>query len=186
MPTPSSAGSADAGPQPRRHNAIAARVLGEARSFLAITAYLWVVFALFVLQRSLVLAEHDLDGPAPYGFALVHALVFAKIILVGDWFGLGRGLEDRPLIQPILLKSGAFAALFVGVHVVERGLARLWHGEEATSGTGTVEGLLVVGIICFIELIPFFAVRELGRVMGRDRLRQLLLERPARIRPPTS
>jgi hypothetical protein len=39
-----------------------------------------------------------------------------------------------------------------------------------------VAGILAVGLIVFVALIPFFAFSEIGRVMGEDKLRSLLLK----------
>ena len=38
---------------------------------------------------------------------------------------------------------------------------------------GSLEGILVVGIIMFVCLMPFFALREVGRVIGDDKLYEL-------------
>ena len=54
-------------------------------SYLTLACYLWVVFALFVLYRCVILSEHDIPF-APHGFALVNALVLAKVILVAQGF----------------------------------------------------------------------------------------------------
>jgi len=39
------------------------------------------------------------------------------------------------------------------------------------------EGILVVGVIMFVCLMPFFALREVGRVIGDDKLHELLFVR---------
>ncbi|MDB6016160.1 MAG: conserved rane protein of unknown function [Pedosphaera sp.] len=44
-----------------------------------------------------------------YRVAVVEALVLAKVILVGDAFRLGRGLEAKPLIIPTLHKTVVFS-----------------------------------------------------------------------------
>jgi hypothetical protein len=170
---------APAGPAARPRPSLAGRLLGEALAFLGMAAYLWVLFALFVLQRSLVLAQNGLDLPSPYGFAVVHALVFAKVMLVADRLGLGRGLEQRPLVQAILFKSFAFAVLFVAFHAAEEAVLAAWRGHSAAVDAGAVAELLVTGAIFFVELVPFFAMQDLGRVLGRDRLLRLLFARPA-------
>jgi hypothetical protein len=41
-------------------------------------------------------------------------------------------------------------------------------------GGGTLQGILMVGIIMFVVLTPFFAFRELGRAIGTEQLRSLL------------
>jgi RND family efflux transporter MFP subunit len=53
------------------------------------------------------------------------------------------------------------------------------HGETLSQsipsiGGGTLQGILMVGIIMFVVLMPFFAFRELDRVIGTEELRCLL------------
>jgi hypothetical protein len=43
-------------------------------------------------------------------------------------------------------------------------------------GGGGLIGLLVVGLNMAIALVPFFAYRELGRVMGPGKLQALLFK----------
>ena len=47
-------------------------------------------------------------------------------------------------------------------------------------GGGSLQGLLSMAAIVFVALIPFFAFRELGRVIGKRELWSLLLKRGTR------
>jgi hypothetical protein len=47
---------------------------------------------------------------------------------------------------------------------------------------GGVHGYLAISVIMAVALVPYFTVRELGRVLGRERLRALILSEPA---PPS-
>jgi len=44
-----------------------------------------------------------------------------------------------------------------------------------------LKGILVVGFIIFVVLMPFFALREFGMVVGEDKLYELFFTRPTRI-----
>ena len=48
-------------------------------------------------------------------------------------------------------------------------------------GGGSLQGLLSMGAIVLVALIPFFAFRELGRVIGQRELWSLLLKRGTRV-----
>lgn len=48
-----------------------------------ISFYLFVVFSLFAIYRSVILAEHHIDF-VPHGLALINALALAKVILVAQ------------------------------------------------------------------------------------------------------
>ena len=47
----------------------------EMKEFLLIAFYLWVVFGLFVLYKSVILAEEHISF-AYHGFAIINALAF--------------------------------------------------------------------------------------------------------------
>jgi hypothetical protein len=42
---------------------------------------------------------------------------------------------------------------------------------------GSPKGILSVGVMCFVVLSPFFAFREIGRVVGRRELSALIFTR---------
>src|SRR5215469_10193120 len=104
------------------------KVIREARRFLFIFLYLYVLIGLFTIHEAVVLAQHHI-GFAYHGFALVNALVLAKVMLVADDLHLGRRFEDRPLIYPVLVKSVLFAVVFITFRVVEDALIGLWDGK---------------------------------------------------------
>ena len=47
-----------------------------------------------------------------------------------------------------------------------------------------MEGILVVGVMMFVVLMPFFAMRELSRELGNDRLYELFFVRRGTDSPP--
>lgn len=71
------------------------RITHEVRQFLRLFIYLYPMFALFLLHESVVLARYDIPFTR-YGFALVTALVLAKVMLVIEELNLVRGFESRP------------------------------------------------------------------------------------------
>ena len=66
-------------PQQRR---LGERAYDEFKRFIVIFLYLWVVFGLLSIHKSLVLSQSHLDYPE-HAFAIINALVFAKVLLVG-------------------------------------------------------------------------------------------------------
>jgi len=100
------------------------------------------------------------------------ALVLAKVIMVGSLFHFGRSLEDKPLILPTLYKSIVFT-LWVGVFATVESAARgFLHGKglfgalDHLLGEGTHE-FFAKCLVVFIAFIPFFAFKELGRILGK-------------------
>jgi hypothetical protein len=143
--------------------------------------YLALVFAAFTIYRRLVLASYDITY-TNYGFAVIEALILAKVIMVGEVARLGRGLEQKPLIIPTLYKTLIFT-LFVAVFtVLEHVLKGLWKGTGLMGGLAEFLGkghheILANSIVVFVSFLPFFGVKELGRVMGQDKIQALFFRK---------
>jgi len=144
-------------------------------------AYLSVVFATFTIYRRLLLAAHDITY-TNYGFALIEALILGKVIMIGSVFRLGRGLEHKPLIFPTLYKTVVFTifvAVFTAAELVVKGLAK-GHGIAAEFAEFTAQGYELIFanlMVVFVALVPFFAMKELGRVVGRERIARLFFNK---------
>ena len=157
------------------------RIVHEVVEYWINVAYLGLVFAAFTQYRRLVLAAYDITY-TNYWVALIEALILAKVIMIGDVIRLGRGLEDKPLIYSTLYKTAVFV-LFVGVFtVIEHVIRGLLKGTGLTGGFVELLGkgsdeLLANSLIVFVAFIPFFGVKELGRVLGQDKIRALLSRR---------
>jgi len=163
---------------------LAARLFQAARGFLVISAYLWVILSLFALHDSILDPQDGfLYGQ---GVAILNALVLGKVVYFAEHFRVGEKFETRPLIYPILFKSGIFSLILIGFHLIENAVRGALKGlsiSESLSavGGGTLAGLLSIGVIIFVVLIPFFAFRELVKLVGSDVMRELLLTRRRRL-----
>jgi hypothetical protein len=154
------------------------RVADEMRRFLVMFLYLWVLFGLFVLNERIILGQHGISFSSQ-GFALLNALVLAKVMLVAEDLNLGHWLQGKPLIYPILHESFVFAILFICFHIVEHMVIGLLKGETVAEsvpaiGGGGFAGLACVAAILFVALIPFFAFRDISRELGSGRLNAML------------
>jgi hypothetical protein len=166
-----------------RLHKLAERGRDEFRRFLVMFVYLWVVFGLFVLNETVILGERHVSFTAQ-GFALINAAVMAKVMLIAEALKLGRRFEHLPLIYPVVHKSALFAAVFIAFHAVERILVGVMGGRSVLDsmpliGGGTWRGVLTVWAIMTISLLPFFALREIGRSLGEGRLWNLMFRRAA-------
>ena len=148
--------------------------------------YLTLVFAAFTQYRRFILATHDITY-ANYGFAVIEALILAKVIMIGEVARLCRGLENKPLIYPTLYKTVVFT-LFVAVFTVcEHLIKGLWNGTGLMGGFAEFLGkgpheLLANSLVVFVAFLPFFAIKELGRVLGQDKIQTLFIRRRADMR----
>jgi hypothetical protein len=140
--------------------------------------YLMLVFAAFTQYRRFLLAEYSITY-TNYWVGLIGALILGKVIMIGSVFRLGRWLEDKPLIVPTIYKALIFSVFVLVFRVVEYAIKGLLHGDSLTAAL--VEFFAQKGIdevfanllVVLVTLIPFFAVKELGRVLGRERVAAL-------------
>ena len=149
------------------------RGLSEIRKLFWIFLYLWVLLSMFSVHKSLVLNEQHVFFHL--GFAAINAWLLAKVMLTGEIFHLADNLKHKPLIYPIVFKSAVFSILLISFYIIEEVLMGMWHGKSVTESIpaiagGGLKGIFFVGIIMFFVLMPFFALREIGRDVGEDEL----------------
>lgn len=164
---------------------LTAKGVDELKRFLVMFLYLWMVFGLFVLDQQVILAKQNI-GYSAQGFAVINALVLAKVMLVAEDLKLGHRLMDRSLIYPVVYKAGIFAVMFIVFHILEEMLVGMVGGKTAAEsvpsfGGGTPKGALCVWAIMFVSLLPFFAIREIGRVIGESELWNLMFRRGTKV-----
>ena len=154
------------------------RIYDEARRFVVMFLYLWVLFGLFVLNETIILRHRGISF-SPQGFAVLNALVLAKVMLVVEDLNIARWLPRRPLIYRILFESLLLAFLFICFHILEHLVAGSIKREDIAASVpaiarGGLTGLVCVAVILFVSLIPFFAFRNLGREIGPKQLSAML------------
>jgi hypothetical protein len=153
------------------------RVYHGIKEYLVISCYLCVVFSLFALYKSIILAEHHI-AIASQGFALLNGLALAKVMLVAKELHFADQLKAAPLIYPTLFKSATFAVLLGCFKILEETAVGLYDGksfnESITAiGGGTLKGILALMTLLAVLLIPFFGFTELRRVLGEGKLEKL-------------
>ena len=170
-----------------RRQKLVSRAAEEFRRFLVMFFYLWVLFGLFVLNERVILGQRGISLQLQ-GFAILNALILAKVMMVAEYFEFGAWLRGRPLIYPIVANSFFLSVLFICFHVIEKVVAGLIHGESVADslpaiGGGGLVGVLCVALILFVSLIPFFAFRSISRELGADRLNAMLFGTATRETP---
>ena len=153
------------------------KFVSELIEYWIVVVYLACFFSVFTWQRRFILDEYHISY-GHYWVSVLEALVLAKVILIGDMVRLGRRFDEKPLMVPTLYKAVVFS-LWVGVFsVLEHTIGGLLRGHGLAGGvaelrsTGKYE-LLARCLITFVAFIPFFAFKELGRVLGEDNIRTL-------------
>jgi hypothetical protein len=159
----------------------------ELEEFAGISLYLAFFFCSIAAYSALLLNQFHVSY-FTYGAALINALVVAKIILIGEYARLGKKHETKPLFQSAIYKAFLFGLLVFGFHIIEEVIKVLWHGENVVSAFHKVrmDELLARTVIVFCTFIPLFAFRELGRVMGEEKFRDLFFRTGASIETAVS
>jgi hypothetical protein len=153
---------------------IGERVTTELTELAVITAYLYICFAALAYLKSAILHAHGILF-APFGFAVVKALICAKFVLLGRALHFGERFKALPLIWSTLYKSLVFLVLLLILNALEEVVVGVMHHRQVTDslaefGGGTLDQLIATSVVMLLILVPFFAFRSLGEVVGERNL----------------
>jgi hypothetical protein len=155
----------------------------EFRLMLLISAYLAAFFAAFLTYRRLISREFG-ASTFHYGFALIEALVIAKVILIGKALGLEKTDSRRTVAFSVLRASVLYGLLVAAFAILEHIIEGLVHGRtlaasfDAFLSQGVYE-ILGRTLVLFVAFIPFFAFWEVGRLAGEEKLFDLFFRKRA-------
>jgi hypothetical protein len=153
------------------------RAAHEFKELLIVTAYLYVTLGAVIVMKAAVLHTQGIES-AVWGVAIVKAVVLAKFMLIGHAVKLGERDTTRPLIWPTLYRTFLFLLLLIAMTIVEEAVVGLFHGQSIAISLGDLFGrrlleTLAGYLIMLLVLIPYFAFRVLGEVLGEGRLTRM-------------
>jgi hypothetical protein len=146
----------------------------ELRLLLVITTYLALLFISFLTYRRLISRELGVSS-FRYGFAIIEALVIAKVILIGKAMGLGKRETSGALILTVLRSAVLYGLLIAAFSVLEHTIEGLIHGKNLAASLAEVadQGIYEIlsrALVLFVALIPFFAMWKLDERLGERKL----------------
>jgi hypothetical protein len=158
------------------------KVTKELREFGILTAYFWVCFGAIVLLKDSILEAHGL-AYLPLGFAIIKAAVTAKFVMLGRLTPIAKRRAGERLVVSIARIAVALFLLLLAMTVIEEVVIAMIHGKPAmeaiaTLGGGTVYQMVATSVIMFLILIPYVTFYTVQEMLGEDRLRRVLFERP--------
>jgi hypothetical protein len=161
--------------------------LHELRAFLMISLYLFLFLGVFAIYRRLLMDQYKLNY-VRMGYVAIEAMVLAKVIMIGNWLRLGERARRGPLIFATLGRTLAFTLFAMVFGVLERGVMGLFDGKNLEAiGREIVDQdryeILGRLLVTFFTFIPFFAIWEIGNVVGPDKLRGLFFRSRAAVAP---
>jgi hypothetical protein len=160
------------------------KALEEFKLYWVVFAFLALMFSAFFGYRRLILREFGISY-SHWGVALIQAAIIAKVILIGQAMKVGKRIEEHPLIISVFVKAFLYSLLVVVFNILERVIEGLIHRDDLQAiGHRIVmngpEEIFANALMIFVAFIPFFAVWEIGRVVGFDKLADMFLrKRPA-------
>jgi magnesium-transporting ATPase (P-type) len=150
------------------------KVVHEFREIAIIFIYLAFFFCALATYSMLLLGRYHISY-YNYGAALLNALIITKVILIGEALHYGTKYESRPIFYSAIYKAFLFGLLVFAFHIVEELVKRLIHGQGIVGAFQDIrlDDVIARSVIIFCAFIPLFAFRELGRVLGPEKLRSL-------------
>lgn len=147
--------------------------------FLSAFVYLYICFGSLLLYKATILREHGIDY-VPLGLALGKALLLAKFMLIGHKLHVGENVPGT-LMRVIAFKSGLFLLVLLGLTALEEAIVSLLHHRTIADAFQLSDGKLgeaiAASLLLLLILIPYFAYKELDRVLGEGRMLELLRRR---------
>lgn len=141
----------------------------------------FVFLAFFLLAfgwyRQLILDEYHIETTGCWA-PLIEAAILAKIIMIGEAMSVGQRLRSWPLIIPTIYRTFVFSLLVVVFSLAEHVVGALIHGKTVASGFAEVAAkdpheLLAWYVLIIAVFLPFFTIKEIEQVFGRDKVREL-------------
>ncbi|MBC7846101.1 MAG: hypothetical protein H7Y10_06390 [Flavobacterium sp.] len=144
--------------------------------------YLSIYFGVFISYKRLILAHYDIDYEE-YGIAFINAFILGKVVSVGGMMKLGTKMDSGPLVISTLFKSFVFTIWLAVFNVIEELISGYFKTDSLQGAIDSLShhiksyeylGSLLVVFTCFI---PFFAFKEMSRVLGHHTILELFFKR---------
>jgi hypothetical protein len=163
---------------PKRWKQILVHEMFEYFFNFALLSFFLVAFAWY---RRLILAEYHIQYLG-YWVPLIEAAILAKVIMIGDVLHLGRRFRNWPLAVPTIYHTVLFSILVVLFTFAEHILGAWIHGKTVSDGIAEiaskgVDTILATYILIIAAFLPFFAMREIERAFGAEKIRGMFFSK---------
>jgi hypothetical protein len=152
-----------------------AKIREELVAVLPPTIYFFVALHVVVIIRVLMLEGTGI-APSTSVSVAVAALILGKAVLVADMLPLINRFPSKPLIYNVIWKTSIYLLVAGVVHYLERlvDFAReaggLVAGNEKLLASMVWPHFWAVQILLLVLIFMYCAMRELVRVIGRDKV----------------
>jgi len=159
-----------------------AKILGKLKQeFLEVlppTIYFFLALHIVAFVRILMTKGTEFAQISTTTIA-VAALILGKAVLIADWLPVINRYPEKPLVFNVVWKTTIYQVIATAIHYLERlvefsraagGLAA---GNEKLLAEVVWPHFWAVEIIILMLVLAYCIVRELARVIGKDRMRRL-------------
>ena len=151
--------------------------LHEFKELVFISLYLYITLGAVILMKTAVLHTQGIEF-APWGIAIVKAIVLAKFMLLGEAMKIDGRTTTGPLIWPAPHRAFGLLVLLIIMTIIEEAVVGLFHSQSVTASLGELFGsrleeTLAGYLIMLLVLMPYCAFRVLGEALGEDRLARM-------------
>ena len=145
-------------------------------------AYLSFYFSVFIAYKRLILAQYEIDFEE-YGSALLSAFILGKVVSIIGMTKIGRKTSEGNLALLTLYKTVVFSLLMVVFNALEKFISGYYHTSTFQGGIdhlitelSSYEYLARL-LMIFTSFIPYFAIKELSRVIGHKKVIDLFFKK---------
>ncbi len=168
-------------------NKLSAKIKEEFKSLLPPTIFFFVALHIVALVRALMLRG---TGIAPFsvGAVTVAALILGKAVLIADHLPIINRYPTKPLIYNVVWKTVIYTLVASLIHYLEQ-LIDFWR-QTGSLVAGNREffakmiwaRFLAIQILLVVMVFSYCSIRELARVIGRDKMVEMFFGIHARKR----
>lgn len=160
-----------------------AKIKHEFREVIPPTIFFFISFHIVVLDRSLMAKEFGVHLSSVMN-ATIGALLVAKVVLVTDMLPAINKFPEKPLIYNVLWKTAIYVSASLFAHYLEH-LIPLWWRTGFWAANEHLRTEMVwphfwaIQLWLVVLILIYCSMRELIRVIGRDRVVSIFFRTPA-------
>jgi hypothetical protein len=169
---------------------LATKIKEEIEALIPPTIFFFVALHIVALVRVLMLKGAGITAGTSISVT-VAALILGKAVLLADMLPFINRFPTRPLIYNVVWKTALYTLVALLIHYLER-LVDFWRqtGSLAAGNRKLLAEIVwphffAIQILLIVMVFAYCTIRELARVLGRDKLIEMFfgLRRRARVSP---
>jgi len=161
-------------------NKIFQRLKQEFVGVIPTAVFFLIAFQLLAFTRALILREYEVPVET-FVAATVGALIVAKVVLIVDLLPFVNRFPDKPIIYNVIWKTVIYLIAAVLVRYLEHLFSFVRkYGDIAEANRHLFDEVIwphfwLVQVWLFVVFLMYCVLKELNRVLGRERLRSIFL-----------